>query len=1801
MGGIITKAALIYCLRRPRFYNILASTHHVIFLDTPHHGFGDGEFQAIFGQAPTSEAADRFRVWSSSLIELSSTFGNISSQSRIHFTTAQSTEPSATPEGAIIPVLRHGLTQLDATSHETVLHPFEASHLSICKFATKEDYNYALLRDEILAHIKLYQLGLTSTSSGVAQQPVPPTEVQLLGNLTRTASDIKRSLQRVDETLQSRELRYNHEEINRQRDQKKSELAALLDWLWPIPEAERSSPAMWEQALEEHANAIDNTCEWLFHQPSFTAWAASGLSQMAFLHGIPASGKSTLLAHLIAQTQRTVTPLAYWFCDSQSHSTVMAIRAMSYQLLRQADDDTAINLLKPWKNKLAGGIGLASNAAEILKQVLLSMPSSTLVVDALDEAEAATAEKNHPQLFLEILHSVVRDIPLGVKMFCSSRNIPSILNAMESMGSAIIDLNLTDDLIQDDVDKVIAHHVKKSGLGTRLKTDTVRDFVMHRLREASRGVFLLAIIMIEDLCTKPRVRDIYEFFDKFPKKSKIDDYYLSLVGRVDGTRLGINESDEGDVQGFCMAQKLLTWLLWSRSPLTLEQLQEALCYDGAEFVDLEGDIKLALGCLVKSESGTIQISHPSIRRFLLHSKVFRESKWYERLIQPDPHHYLATASLDYMIQCRISIAQTIPYLTSRDSSALYAQHPFLAYASVSWLFHWQEAESGEGFARAMWTLIHEDNCKNFLRWQVATAYFLSGENFYSLVCILQSLLIRRRDFTEKGTPAWSQLVEAELCLRRLKQFVLVWGSTIDRYPMDVMSVSQLMENPNSPIGETPVQRTLLLSETSCSEEKPRPLLDRQRVDYFYDRFILSPTDMFLWRSLMPCFSHYCRTGAPLDTECPQIIELAVRNLFHQFSQPDYRRGLEKANAGTLMASCVLAPGWKYIAIAWPRFCKDKSLPIRIKTYVFYLLAAPEDDKAAKFMHVPWTKPSMGDDPCLADITDSNVFRNSRAVVAFTEDGEGLWTPGGLYDLRSGNRTIPPSLFRDTSMSELTISVRGTHVAGIRGADKLEFHELEADRCKFLTSATGATHIMSISALGNFVLFLAKPPSGAPLPDKVTPSLVSKFPDLDCEICLLDRYGQRTTLWQYLSVATPDPDAEELKTAPSLEFFYNNGGLQAFSNDDMTLVLYVPTFPERQLLQFDLQRKEIAQSVTQLDFLYLVDGADLVSIGFSPTAERQLCLLDCVGNMRTMDITAKMTTGEPGTLTVATGKKQVHMSVVLGSHGVSETPILCRGSTLVTEMDWADLPLATIKSSDPADMFPDTASSRSLAWNLESLQEAPRHGIDLSFIRYLLRIQSRNLVVADPAPVVRNLQLRRRRKYRQAGNWASIADAAQRSIQDTIDGCEEYYQDIEIAAPKEQRRSLRRVSTLVTFDEAATMGFFQSVIYNPVLPMPGQPMWRMSMIMNIRWLDTPKSRKTGAWHTAWVGTVYHESMACVYHQETKMLAYSVSLLFDVRARRNRFFMCTRLCLCALSEQTYERRFEQKDGRGTYFNSEVYALRQECVTGLKFSVSGRYLYGIAEGGNGTTAFMFDILRGYIVRKIPMTNLNCRHMAFTMPEGKLQSKELVQLVGMEPVAPVQITLPFESKDGLGIRELAIGPRCLDEYEQATLVPCQAKDGDEVRHIFIASGQNYLRENGVVGRDTDQGVVVLSRREEHVAKWQELRSDRAEDVEEPDDEDEPSLKTELRQGYKDLCESWEKWLERRKSHDNEKGAAGQGEMEADGGRQDAGPPGHTSMCQEEAISLSLDVDGSITNGMASLEADDLVLLHIPGGWPLG
>lgn len=211
------------------------------------------------------------------------------------------------------------------------------------------------------------------------------------------------------------------------------------------------------------------------------------------------------------------------------------------------------------------------------------------------------------------------------------------------------------------------------------------------------------------------------------------------------------------------------------------------------------------------------------------------------------------------------------------------------------------------------------------------------------------------------------------------------------------------------------------------------------------------------------------------------------------------------------------------------------------------------------------------------------------------------------------------------------------------------------------------------------------------------------------------------------------------------------------------------------------------------------------------------------------------------------------------------------------------------------------------------------------------------------------------------------------------------------------------------------------------------------------------------------------------------------------------------------------------------------------------------------------MFDVMRGYVVRRIPLIGLNSDCMTFAMPDCRNQQKGVVQIVGIVGVVPVQMTLSFESTEPLAYRELALGPRSLDKYERATLL--SHPDGDGIRYTFVASGQNFLRRNGVVGGGADLGAVVLSRREECLAKWEELEQFTAEDVEEPDEEERPSLKTELRQGHKELCEAWEKWMARQAS-------------------------------RYPAVDREKDADDY--HGEA-WEADDSLYLRIPGAWPLG
>lgn len=94
------RQALTYCTaRRTSFGGIVDQTHHIIFLDTPHLGLDVSKWKAVYGRLATNQAKIQFRLWSTALQDLATTFGDIVSRPGMLITTVESTEPIQTSNG----------------------------------------------------------------------------------------------------------------------------------------------------------------------------------------------------------------------------------------------------------------------------------------------------------------------------------------------------------------------------------------------------------------------------------------------------------------------------------------------------------------------------------------------------------------------------------------------------------------------------------------------------------------------------------------------------------------------------------------------------------------------------------------------------------------------------------------------------------------------------------------------------------------------------------------------------------------------------------------------------------------------------------------------------------------------------------------------------------------------------------------------------------------------------------------------------------------------------------------------------------------------------------------------------------------------------------------------------------------------------------------------------------------------------------------------------------------------------------------------------------------------------------------------------------------------------------------------------------------------------------------------------------------------------------------------------------------------------------------------------------------------
>lgn len=977
---------------------------------------------------------------------------------------------------------------------------------------------------------------------------------------------------------------FAHIDAGRELAEKRISRKKILKWLY--------SPKQgidYEAVLSTELKGSANTCSWIEIDPIFRKWRDSSVSRILWLHGIQGCGKSTLLSWLIQDFRAQSKHVFFFHCKADTvRSGVYVLSCLAHQMAAKTDIIPDA-LVSRYETSTYATVSTMPTAIAVLKEIADVYNTCYIFIDALDEC-------GDRHSLITALLEVADQVPSKFRIFCSSRNELDIERLLKT-NSIVDDLEMTQDKIQKSINCFIETSVRSSeDLVEKLQGHPqAQGFVLDQLILGSQGMFLLPKFMLQDLALKGTFDEIKDFLNVLP--SGLPDYYLKILTRLDPIY-------------HRLAKQVILWAVWAKRPLSLEEMAEIFAQEGSRYLSLQTDIKKALGCLISFEEGRVRCSHSSVKRFFLNALRLRDHPISASLLVHEPCCVLADTCARYVLTKTHKWPKPTQRFLPSQTSRIRNSCPFMEYASVYWLAHCREAPNPLRYIGDVKEFV---NSPALLRWYEAICLFVHHERPTSLLRHFRQWLLQLSQLLGYDSAyldmsvAHAQMLVADLNhiksrLARLWDFAQQWESSTIIYPDEIFNLAPMISSPHRSVHETKQSFLSTRKQLRAGSRQIFNLLDRRQLGREYDRFMLSDLNILQWQSLMPSSATDNMVAARYDPRRSGIIQLLSQSI--ENGNSSLREGIDPAEIGAITNTAILRRDLRAVAITWARYLEDKSRTLEVKTYAWDL---EEDSVSYLLQRIEWTDIP---DPCRVDMTISNAFRLSKGPVAFSDDLRTLWTPGGGYNMANGVKEPPPAVFYDSKIQSMTYSRDARIVAGIRSPQSLEVYSIPDG--ELLTCWSGKASMLGVSPKGSFTLFVetsSNPQTG----NNGTKEEV---------VTLLDLGGKCSKLWSW---HPSEGGVEKQSEVPSLEYFHNNGGLHAFSDNEVILVLCVPTAPEWQLLAFDLSATDIPGSQWTVDHSGLLGGASILSLSFCPIHERRLYVLDSFGIMRAVEISRASTT------------------------------------------------------------------------------------------------------------------------------------------------------------------------------------------------------------------------------------------------------------------------------------------------------------------------------------------------------------------------------------------------------------------------------------------------------------------------------------------------------------------------------------------------------------------------------------------------
>ncbi|KAL7921336.1 hypothetical protein ACQKWADRAFT_130206 [Trichoderma austrokoningii] len=322
---------------------------------------------------------------------------------------------------------------------------------------------------------------------------------------------------------------------------------------------------------------IDDTGNWLIEHEGFRTWQAiPSSSTILWLKGTVGTGKTYLTWRAIEYVKTTLEGrccnegFAFFYCSRSAtalQDPLIVLRSFVRQLFDRRSEHCYNRLIR--KRKIAEDEGRSlglKDCKELMLDFINSYSSSTIILDALDEASTTSTNHNLAEILIDILDKVKKP----VKLFISSRPDREYLQVFEATATITVESYNQ----QADIEKYLEDRLY-STLSFKQRQRETQALIRNVFSSQNSAMFRWIHLQVQRL---------HNYTSHDAVKSWATTLPSTLTEAYDQLFDDMRKHDENDV---ALAERAIKWVLCSILPLNSTILLKAIRYSLQDLVLVE--------------------------------------------------------------------------------------------------------------------------------------------------------------------------------------------------------------------------------------------------------------------------------------------------------------------------------------------------------------------------------------------------------------------------------------------------------------------------------------------------------------------------------------------------------------------------------------------------------------------------------------------------------------------------------------------------------------------------------------------------------------------------------------------------------------------------------------------------------------------------------------------------------------------------------------------------------------------------------------------------------------------------------------------------------------------------------------------------------------------------------------------------------------------------------------------------------------------------------------------------------------